>query len=148
MRFKKQSNQNAMCEPFFGSRFKQMRERERSKKRKRGITKQSEIWTHWIFNYTKELMWIVRLMISQLHSKNSYLLETHMRYIGLPLWLSGEESTCQCRRCGFDPWVGKIPWRRKWQPSPVFKPGESHGQRRLAYTVHELQRIEHDLAVK
>ena len=35
------------------------------------------------------------------------------------------------RRPGFDPWVGKIPWRRKWQPSPVFLPGESHGQRSL-----------------
>ena len=32
---------------------------------------------------------------------------------------------------GFDPWVGKIPWRRKWQPTPVLLPGESHGQRRL-----------------
>ena len=38
----------------------------------------------------------------------------------LPWWLSGKESACQCRRFGFDPWVGKIPWRRKWQPSPVF----------------------------
>ena len=36
------------------------------------------------------------------------------------------------RRCGFDPWVGKIPWRRKWQPSPVFLPGESPGQRSLS----------------
>ena len=32
----------------------------------------------------------------------------------------------------FDPWVGKIPWRRKWQPTPVFVPGKSHGQRNLA----------------
>ena len=32
---------------------------------------------------------------------------------------------------GFDPWVGKIPWRRKWQPTPVTLPGKSHGQRRL-----------------
>jgi len=31
----------------------------------------------------------------------------------------------------FDPWVGKIPWRKKWQPTPVFLPGESHGQRSL-----------------
>ena len=38
----------------------------------------------------------------------------------------------QCTRPGFDPWVGKIPWRRKWQPIPVFLPGESHGQRSLA----------------
>ena len=37
-----------------------------------------------------------------------------------------------CRRCGFDPWVGKIPWRRKWQPTPVFLPGKSHEQRSLA----------------
>ena len=47
---------------------------------------------------------------------------------------SGKEPTCQCRRCkrcGFDPWVGKIPWRRTWQPTPVFLPGESHGQRSL-----------------
>ena len=32
-----------------------------------------------------------------------------------------------CRRHGFDPWVRKIPWRRKWQPTPVFLSGESHG---------------------
>ena len=51
---------------------------------------------------------------------------------GLPWWLSGKESACQCRRCGFDPWVGKILWRRKWQPAPVFLPGKSRGQRSLA----------------
>ena len=43
-------------------------------------------------------------------------------------WLfSSKESPCQCRRHGFDPWVGKIRWRRKWQPTPVFLPGKSHG---------------------
>ena len=36
------------------------------------------------------------------------------------------------KRCRFDPWVGKIPWRRPWQPTPVFLPRESHGQRSLA----------------
>ena len=40
-------------------------------------------------------------------------------------------KSLQCRRPGFDPWVGKIPWRRKWQPTPVLLPGESHGQRSL-----------------
>ena len=53
----------------------------------------------------------------------------------LPRWCSGKESACQCRRCKrhvFDPWVGKIPWRRKWQPTPGLLPGESHGQRSLA----------------
>ena len=43
----------------------------------------------------------------------------------------GKESACQCRRCEFDPWVRKIPWRRRWQPIPVFLLGESHGQRSL-----------------
>ena len=50
---------------------------------------------------------------------------------GLPWWLSGKQSTCQCWRLGLDPWVGKIPWRRNWQPIPVFLPGKSHGQRSL-----------------
>ena len=47
---------------------------------------------------------------------------------------SGKESTCQYKRYkrhGFDPWVGKIPWRWKWQPTPVFLPGESHGKTNL-----------------
>ena len=54
---------------------------------------------------------------------------------GFPGGPSGEESTCQCRRhnrCEFDLSVRKIPWRREWQPTPVFLPGESHGQRSLA----------------
>ena len=38
----------------------------------------------------------------------------------------------ESRRPGFDPWVGKIPWRRAWQPTPVFLPGEFQGQRNLA----------------
>ena len=38
----------------------------------------------------------------------------------------------RCRRCGFDPWVRKIPWRRQWQPTQVFLPKKSHGQRSLA----------------
>ena len=49
-----------------------------------------------------------------------------------PKWLSGKESACQCRGCGFNPWVGKIPWSRKRQPAPVFLPGKFHGQRKLA----------------
>ena len=46
-----------------------------------------------------------------------------------PSWLSGKEPTCQCRRHRFNPWVKKIPWRRKWQTTPVFLPGKFHGQR-------------------
>ena len=50
---------------------------------------------------------------------------------GLSRWLSGKESACQCRRCGFDPWVRKICWRRKWQPTPVFLPRKFHVHRSL-----------------
>ena len=46
----------------------------------------------------------------------------------LPWWLNDKQSAYQCRRHGFSPWSGKIPWRRKWQPTPVFLPGEPHGQ--------------------
>ena len=52
--------------------------------------------------------------------------------IELYWWISGKELACQFRRHGFDPWLGKIPWRRKWKPTPVFLPGKSHGQRSLA----------------
>ena len=55
--------------------------------------------------------------------------EPSLKRMGLsdkhPWWL-------RCGRPGLNPWVGKIPWRRKWQPTPVFLPGESHGQRSLA----------------
>ena len=51
---------------------------------------------------------------------------------GLPSWLRQERICVQCRSPRFDPWVGKIPWRREWQPTPVFLSGESCGQRSLA----------------
>ena len=59
-------------------------------------------------------------------------LSMHTR--GFPAGTVGKESTCQCRRQkrqGFDSWVGKIPWRRKWQSTPVFLPGKFSGQRNL-----------------
>ena len=50
---------------------------------------------------------------------------------GLARWLGWERICLQCRRPEFYPVVGKIPWRRKWQATPVFLPGESHGQKSL-----------------
>ena len=54
---------------------------------------------------------------------------------------SNKEPNCQFRRHkrhGFNPWVRKIPWRRSWQPTPVFLPGQSQWQRSLAVTVHRV----------
>ena len=61
-----------------------------------------------------------------------YFITYEISKSGLPQWLSGKESTCQCRGHRLDPWVRKIPWRRKWELIPVFLPKKSHGQRNLA----------------
>ena len=69
--------------------------------------------------------------------------------LGLPLWLSGKEFACQYRRHGFDPWVRKISWRRKWQLAPVFLLGKSHGQRSLmGYSPRSLKSVRHNLVTK
>ena len=53
--------------------------------------------------------------------------------MGFPGGISGKEaSRRKHKRCGFDPWVRKVPWRRAWQPTPVFIPRESLGQRSVA----------------
>ena len=56
--------------------------------------------------------------------------------------------TCQCRRCkrfGFAPWVGKIPWKRKWQLTPIFLPKKSHGQMSLVdYSPWDCKRVGHN----
>ena len=60
------------------------------------------------------------------------LMDAHT-YTTFPDGASGKESACQCRRCKrwkFNPWVGKILWWRKWQPTPVL-PGKSQGQKSL-----------------
>ena len=59
---------------------------------------------------------------------------TLLPFCGLPGGASGKDPARQCRRqnrCGFNPWVWKIPWRRAWKPTLSFLPGESHGQRSL-----------------
>ena len=66
-----------------------------------------------------------------------------------PWWLNGKEPTCKCRRCGFDPWFRKIPWRSKWKPTTVFLPGKSHGKRSLAgYNPWGHKRVGHKSATK
>jgi hypothetical protein len=78
----------------------------------------------------------------------SYYLPSY--YIGFPGGTSGKESSCQCGRCKkrrFDPWVGKMPWRRKWQLNLIFLPGKFHGRRSLAgYHPWSRKRVGYDLA--
>ena len=66
----------------------------------------------------------------------------------LPRWHSSKYA-CQRRRCRFNPWVGKIPWERKWQPTPVFLSGKSHGQKSLVgYSPWGHKRAGHNLETK
>jgi len=81
-------------------------------------------------------------LFSELEKKKSDLGESQSIFLtvseekrGFLGGISGKESICQCRRpkrLGFNPWVGKMTWSRKWQPTPGFLPGKSHGQKRLA----------------
>ena len=72
--------------------------------------------------------------------------------LGLPRWLGGKESACQCRRCRrlhFDPWVEKITLRKKWQPIPIFLPGKFHEQRSLvSYSPWDHKRVGRDWATE
>ena len=79
-------------------------------------------------------------------SLNVNILNIYLSFLlplGLSKWLSGKRTHLQCRRCkrcGFDSSVGKIPWRRAWQPTQVFLPGKSQGQRYLVGTVHRVSK--------
>ena len=90
----------------------------------------------WIFAstlkfYCIQLIWNLRATILFSAAKS---LEIHASMFAFFSGIaSGKEPACQCRckRCEFHSWVRKIPYRRAWQPTPVFLPGESHGQRSL-----------------
>ena len=65
--------------------------------------------------------------------KNVYIfIYTYVYMQEFPWGPRGKESTCQSRSYGFNAWVGKIPWRKKWQLTEVFLPGKSLGQSNLA----------------
>ena len=78
-----------------------------------------------------------------------HLLHSNVELVvkNLPGGTSDKEPACQfrrCKRCRFNPWVKKIPWRRAWQPTPVFLPREFHGQRSLAGYSPGGLRVGHD----
>ena len=85
-------------------------------------------WHHWLNGHELEQAYS---MGSQSIGHDLATEQQQQKHTGLPRWLRGKESTCQWGRCGFDPWVGKIPWKRKWQPTLVFLLGKSHGERNL-----------------
>ena len=89
----------------------------------------------------KKQTWFPKLIIKiSFHDFNLHLPNKDYLYSkgGFPGGTSSKESACQWwqqKGCSFDPWVGKIPWSRAWLPTPVFLPGEFHGQRNLVVYV-------------
>ena len=82
--------------------------------------------------YQNEIYFASTLILDGPTSKTMRYKYLLCKLYSLPWWLSCKESTCQCRRWGFHLWVRKIPWRKKWQSTPVFFSGTSHGQKSLA----------------
>ena len=68
--------------------------------------------------------------------------------MGFPGGSGGKESACNAGDLGLNPGLGRLPEEGKWQPTPVFLPGKSHGQRPWQATVHVVARIGHNLATK
>ena len=102
------------------------------------------MWYQWFYPSDSKYSIGGRLISTpfRFRDSNNFPLENSSRYTlcwfilshWLSWWLSGKEFSNEffhCRGFGFNPWVGKIPWRRKWQPIPIFLLGKPHGQRRL-----------------
>ena len=69
---------------------------------------------------------------SKLLRRLSEMIQSHIAASQVTLVVKNPPANAGDMRHVFDPWVRKIPWRRKWKPTPVFLPGQSHGQRSLA----------------
>ena len=95
---------------------------------------------------------MIKKLLFLFHRLRIYSFTSCYTIIGFPRCYSSKEPAYQCKRCercGFDPWFRKIPWRMKWQPTPVFLPGKSFGQKSLAgYSPWGLKRVGHDRATK
>ena len=117
-----------------------------------GTSWKSDWWADWLPRWIKTLSGsgnaYVRFPLPScfISSVSLAVFYTKYWYYGFPSWHSRKEPTCQCRRCWFDPWVGKIFWRRKWQSTPVFLPGEFLWQRNLEGYSLWGHRVRHDWA--
>ena len=101
------------------------REEERKGKEKENLNEEDISWSGWVDRWQATERWIEQVLTIK---------SDHYDSEGLPQCLSSKRICLQCgscRKCRFNPWVRKIPWKRAWQLTPVFLPGESHGQRKL-----------------
>ena len=110
---------------------------------------QSRAWTNWERTRTRALTW--GKTGARGVSRHVRTWQQPLKWDGLPRRHGGKESASQCRRCqrhGFDPWIRKIPWSRKWKPTPVFLPGKSKGQSSLlSYRLWGGKKVRHNWAL-
>ena len=91
------------------------------------------------------------MQVNLLESKTKQNIDLYaglMIQMGLPWQLSGRESACNAGDLGLIPGLGKLPMRRAWQPTPVFLPGEPHGQRSIAGYTHGITESDRTEATK
>ena len=82
-------------------------------------------WMH--FN-----LWLKHILLNINNNLMIFIIMSPKTASSVARWLRVPVQCMRPRRCGFEPWVGRIPWRRKWQPTSVFFMGKYHGQRSLA----------------
>ena len=91
-------------------------------------------WGATVYRVAKYQTWL-KWLSKHARFRKTEPVYTYTRYLYIQTSFpggSGDKSIClQCGRHGFNPWVGKIPWRSKWQPTPVLLPGKFHGWRSL-----------------
>ena len=114
-------------------------------------TEESGTWTYLFreHNWTRNKHHVLPLwLLHFLHCAIAFI-KNSLFWMGSPgnaVVKNPPANAGEARDSGFDPWVGKIPWRRKWQHTPVFLPGKSHGQRSLDGFSPWGHRVEHDWA--
>ena len=103
-------------------------------------------WVYLLFFF---FFFLMSISTVQLYLNSSIIKHCFSYRVRLPWWLNGRESTCKCGRLRFSLWVEKTPWRRKWQPTPVFLPGKTHGQGSLAgYSLWGHKSVQYNLTTK
>ena len=95
-------------------------------------------------DWATELNWTDEVRNSHCYYQVTFLFDHCYYQVGLPRWLGSEEFACQCNRSWFNPWVRKMPWRRAWQPIPIFVSRKSRGPRCLVGYSPQCNRVRHD----
>ena len=103
----------------------------------------NEVWLSWALK--SHPLFTLKVCDPYISVRCIWCKQIHPSQCHCPRWRNGKQPACQGTRWASTPASGRIPWRRKWQPTPVFFPGKSHGQRSLmSYSPGDRKRVKHD----